>query len=180
MNGHTGTTASLSIIVAVILWSLATWLEGERNEPDARSIEVARAFTDEVTPDTEIRSDGVLQSCRGAENTIREIVDASQNCVIDDDCTIFDYGYPIQCLTSIAKTEIPNLRRKYRNYQQSCQYRVYYDCPSAPLQRQAVCRNNRCAVELQTIDILKDATLDHLGIEPGAGIVPIPESMRQW
>lgn len=162
----------------MILWSLATWLEGERSEPDVRSTEAAQAFSDEVTPDTELRSDGVLQSCRSAENTIRGIVDAAQYCTVDDDCTIFDYGYPIQCLTSVAKTEIPNLRREYRHYQESCQYRVYYDCPSAPLQRQAVCRNNRCTVELQTIDILKDATLYHLGIDPGDGPVALPRSPR--
>lgn len=178
MNGLTGSTAFISILVAVILWSLATWLEGETDEADVRAVEATHAFVDEVTSDTEIRSDGVMQSCRSAENTIREIVDASQSCTVDDDCTIFDYGYPIQCLTSIAKAEIPKLRREYQNYQESCEYRVYYDCPSAPLRRQAVCRNSRCAVELQTIDILKNETLDHIGIDSGNGPGAVPRNRR--
>jgi len=124
-----------------------------------------QAFADEVTADSTLRSDGVLQSCREAEDSIRQIVDASQYCNVDDDCTIFDYGYPIQCLTSVAKSEITTLRKEYDKYQQSCEYRVYYDCPSEPLRRQAVCRRNHCVVVLQTIDLLRDATLNHIGVE---------------
>ncbi len=174
MNGRPGPLASISIIAAVSLWSLATWLEGEWQAPETLSLGAAEAFVDDVAPDTEIRSDSVMQSCRDAEASIVEAVDASQYCASDDDCTIFDFGYPIQCLTSVAKTEISTLRVEYRNYHQSCEYRVYYDCPAEPLQRRPVCRNSRCAVELQTIDLLKDATLDHIGVDPGAGIGPLP------
>ena len=165
MNSLTGPTAALSIILAVILWGLATWLEGAKNGPKTPAVEAVQAFADEVTADSRLRSDGVLQSCREAENTIRRFVDASQNCEVDDDCTIFDYGYPIQCLTSIAKSEITTLRHEYDKYQQSCEYRVYYDCPSEPLQRKAVCRSSHCIVELQTVELLRDATLNHIGVE---------------
>jgi hypothetical protein len=96
---------------------------------------------------------------------MRQTVNKARQCVIDADCTLFDYGYPIECMTSVAKSEITALRLEYRKYEQSCAYRVYYDCPSGDTQREAVCRNNRCEVELMTIDILKDETLEYLGIE---------------
>lgn len=96
---------------------------------------------------------------------MRQSVSDSQHCVTDDDCTLFDYGYPIQCLTSVAKSEITALRLEYRNYERSCAYRVYYDCPSGESERQAVCRNQLCEVEIVTIDGLKDETLEYLGIE---------------
>ena len=178
MNGLKGTTTSISIVAAIVLWSLATWLEGERAEPEIGSIEPPHAFSDEVTPDSEIRSDQVLQSCRDAEDNILQIVDASRYCSVDDDCTIFDYGYPIQCLTSIAKSQITTLRLEYRKYEQSCEYRVYYDCPAEPLRRSAVCRSNQCVVELQTNDLLKGRTLDHIGVDPGAGLAPARPNSR--
>jgi hypothetical protein len=42
---------------------------------------------------------------------------------------------------------------------------VYYDCDTEGAERIPVCRNKRCAVALDTIDSLKDETLDFLGIE---------------
>ena len=173
MNVRPGSTASISVVVAVVLWSFASWMEGEWKEPDTQPMDVAHAFSDDVTLDTEIRSDSGIQSCREAENSIVSIVNASQYCASDDDCTIFDFGYPIQCLTSIAKNEITALRLEYRKYQRSCEFRVYYDCPSEPLHRQPVCRNNRCTVELQTMDLLKDATLEHIGVDPDARLAPL-------
>ena len=92
-------------------------------------------------------------------------VEEARYCTTDDDCTLFDYGYPIQCMTSVARSEITALRLQYRRYEESCEYRVYYDCPSGSLERQAVCRQNRCGVKLADIDPLKDATLQHLGIK---------------
>ena len=174
MSKLSATTTSISIIVAVVLWALATWLEGEKSQADFRSVDAARAFSDEVATDTEIRTDGLLHSCWAAEAEVLKRVEESQSCEVDEDCTIFDYGYPIQCLTSVASSEITALRLEYRKYEQSCEYRVYYDCPSAPLQRRPVCQNNRCAVELQTLDILKDATLDHIGVDEGVTLKPLP------
>jgi hypothetical protein len=68
-------------------------------------------------------------------------------------------------MTSVAMTEITALRLKYREYEAHCRFRVYYDCPTDGIERIAVCRNNQCAVELETIDALRDETLHHIGIE---------------
>ena len=91
-------------------------------------------------------------------------VDEARHCVVDDDCTLFDYGYPIQCMTSVSMNEITALRRQYRIYESSCRFRVYYDCPTDGAERIAVCRSNQCTVEIETIDSLRDETLDYLGI----------------
>ena len=158
-------TALISVVVAVVLWLAATWFEDDSRwlPPPApgnidASLEVPRQ-------DTPVRIDTDVLSCSMAETNLQAKVDAAQYCSIDDDCTLFDYGYPIQCLTSVAKTEITALRLEYRKYEDSCAYRVYYDCPSGEMERQAVCRTNHCTVELISNDPLQDATLQHLGIK---------------
>ncbi len=158
-------TVLISVVAAVVLWLGATWLED-----DARWLppEVKNQFDSTVEtprPDTPVRADTDVLSCSQSEATLQAKVDSAQYCATDDDCTLFDYGYPIQCLTSVSKSEITALRMEYRNYENSCAYRVYYDCPSGEMERQAVCRNNRCEVELTSNDPLQDMTLQHLGIK---------------
>ena len=165
MKSSSRKTALISAIAAVALWFVATMFED-----DSRWLppEVVKQFdTTMETPrrDTPVRTDTDVLSCSQAEAKLQARVDGAQYCSTDDDCTLFDYGYPIQCLTSVAKAEITALRTEYRNYESSCAYRVYYDCPSGEMQRQAVCQNNRCAVELVSTDPLQDATLQHLGIK---------------
>ncbi len=167
MSNLSGKTVPISILVAIVLWGLATWFEGERSQPELPSVDAKRAFGNEVSPDTDLRTDGMIQSCMDAEANVLKLVEESQYCENNEECTIFDYGYPIQCLTSVATSAITSLRLEYRKYEQSCEYRVYYDCPAEPLQRRPVCRDNRCAVELHTLDLLKDATLDHIGVDSG-------------
>ena len=175
MKNLTSSTTAVSIVIAASLFVVASWIEGDRPVPEPP--ESAPTFLREVRPDSAIRDELAMQSCREAETSLKETQEASQYCEVDADCTIFDYGYPIQCLTSVAQTEISALRLEYRNYEQSCSYRVYYDCPSEPLERHPVCRNNRCAVELRTLDLLRDQTLEHLGIDPDGS--PSPRGHRQ-
>jgi hypothetical protein len=54
------------------------------------------------------------------------------------------------------------LREEYRKYDESCEYRVFYDCPTDPYVRLALCRNNRCIVELDRRDDLQDSTLEQM------------------
>jgi hypothetical protein len=105
------------------------------------------------------------ENCQQTERDIVTQVNQARACNVDDDCTIFDYGYPIQCLTAVAKTDVTALRLEYRRYEASCDFRVYYDCPTGELERQPVCRDNRCEVELVGIDDLREETLDYLGIQ---------------
>ncbi len=175
MKNLTSSTTAVSFVIAALLFVVASWIEGDRPVPPPP--ENVPTFLREVRPDSAIRDDLATQSCRDAEIRLKETLEASQYCEVDADCTIFDYGYPIQCLTSVAQTEISALRLEYRNYEQSCSYRVYYDCPSEPLERHPVCRNNRCAVELRTLNLLRDQTLEHLGIDPDDS--PPPRGSRQ-
>ena len=155
----------ISVGLAVALWLVATWFEDDSRwlpEEPPGSVDLALQVPREDTP---LRVNTDALSCQQVESSLINKVEESRYCSTDDDCTLFDYGYPIQCMTSVAKTEITALRREYRDYEQGCAYRVYYDCPSGPMERQAVCRNNRCAVDLVDNDPLKDATLRHLGID---------------
>jgi hypothetical protein len=165
MNRLPFATALMSITAAVGLWLVATWLEGDSPwllpEPDTGSGMASAG----VRPDTPVQNNPDVAACDQAEDALREKLGASQYCSSNDDCTLFDYGYPIQCMTSVAKSEITALRLEYRNYERSCPYRVYYDCPTGHMERQAVCRSNRCTVELQSNEILEEATLDYLGID---------------
>jgi hypothetical protein len=155
----------VSVAVAVVLWYIATLLEGDRY-----GVLQAPASTPPPTfarqqSDSPVYGGAAALRCERSEQNIQRQVDESRYCASDDDCTIFDFGYPIQCLTSVAKSEISQLRYAFESYQQDCKFRVYYDCPAEPLEREAVCRNNRCEVELRTLDRLREQTLRHLGIE---------------
>ena len=178
MKYLTSSTTSIAVVIAVVLFTVATWLEGDPPPPEPVAPENTPTMSREVRPDTAVRDDRDSLSCRAAEEALRTRVEASQSCTVDEDCIIFDYGYPIQCLTSVAQREVTALRLEYRNYEQSCTHRVYYDCPSEPMERRPVCRNNRCVVELRTLDLLKDQTLEYLGIDPGESERTRPRSER--
>jgi len=166
MNKLPYATALLSVVIAVSLFLIASWLEGDPPWLVPRP-EGGNHFTNApVTPETPARTAPRESGCDDAEETLRVKVENAQHCSTDDDCTLFDYGYPIQCLTSVAKSEITALRLEYRNYEQSCAFRVYYDCPTGNMERQAVCRDRRCSVVLESTDVLEDKTLDYLGIDP--------------
>jgi hypothetical protein len=158
-------TGLISVVAAVGLFLVATWFEDESRWLPARDTKQIDVSAQTPRPDTPVRVATDALSCSQAEMALQDKVSNAQYCSRDDDCTLFDYGYPIQCLTSVAKSEITALRLEYRNYESSCAYRVYYDCPSGDMRRQATCRNNRCDVELVSIDPLQDATLQHLGIK---------------
>lgn len=172
MTYMSSSTTAVSLIIAIILFSVATWLDRNRPAPALPPPEKTPMMVTDVRPDTAVLDESALRSCREAESTLMSRLDESQSCQVDSDCIIFDYGYPIQCLTSVAQADVSALRLEYQNYEESCDHRVYYDCPSEPMERKPVCRNNRCAVELQTLDFLKDETLRHLGIDPDANPEP--------
>lgn len=165
MNRLPYATALISVSLALVLWLIAN-----RFEDESRWLPVEQSAQPDLTMvqprvDTPVQTNENAANCELAEDALRKKVAGAQNCSTDYDCTVADYGYPIQCLTSVAKSEISALRLEYRNYERNCAFRVYYDCPSGSADRQAVCRNNRCEVELVTTDLLQDETLEYLGIE---------------
>jgi len=165
MKSSSTPTVLISVVLAVVLWLAATLFED-----DSRWLpQVPEETIDTSLPtprrDTPLKVNTDVMSCEQAEAGMVAMVDEARYCTTDDDCTLFDYGYPIQCLTSVNRAQITALRQEYRRYEARCSYRVYYDCPSGEMQREAVCRNNRCAVDLVTDELLKDQTLRHLGIQ---------------
>lgn len=165
MKSSSNPTVLLSVALAVLLWFIATWFEDDARWLPVDASPSAELALEAPRSDSPLRVNTDTASCQQVEEELIAEVAASQYCSTDEDCTLFDYGYPIQCMTSVSRQEITALRMAYRDYEQSCSYRVYYDCPSGNMERQAVCRNSRCEVELVTIDPLKDATLRHLGIK---------------
>lgn len=140
---------AISALVAVVLWLLATAVEYRLREPEPEppSATVPDAAEERPADDGEPAASGA-DVCQETENRLVQVVAESRYCVNDDDCTLFDYGYPIDCLTSVAKSRISLLREEYRKYDEHCEFRVFFDCPTEPYVRLPVCRNNRCAVEL--------------------------------
>lgn len=135
----------LSVLVAAVLWMSATLLQhniqGEQDGADD-------SFLRQPRPAQQEPAEAPPMSCEETENRLTEVVEGSRSCVADEECTLFDYGYPIDCMTAVAKDRIPRLREEYRKYDESCEYRVFFDCPTEPFVRLPVCRNNRCVVEL--------------------------------
>jgi len=155
----------LSTVLAVLLWLVATWFEDDSRWLPKETLQQTDLSLEMPRLDTPLRVNTDALSCQQVEAGLMQDVEASQYCSTNEDCTLFDYGFPIQCMTSVSKQKITALRMVYRNYEQTCAYRVYYDCPSGNMERRAVCHSNRCEVELVTIDPLKDATLKHIGIK---------------
>lgn len=155
---------SLAAAVAVVLWLAATVLDSRlRDVPNPGPPTDAGVVEDE--PGDGLRSPDVANlpmSCDATEERLKRVIDDARFCSVDDDCTLFDYGYPLDCMTSIAKSAIPSLREEYRKYDESCEFRVFYDCPTEPYVRLALCRNNRCVVELDRRDGLQDSTLEQM------------------
>lgn len=158
-------TVLVSVAVAVGLWLVATLLEDDDRWLPAEIATASDQGLSTPRPDTPLETVADASSCQRVETRLVEQVEAARHCATDDDCTLFDFGYPMQCMNSVAKSEITALRFAFRDYEASCAYRVYYDCPSGSMERQAVCRSNRCAVELVRIEPPKDETLRHLGIK---------------
>ena len=154
----------LSSAIAVVLWLLATLLQGGLC-PDlpvpAPQAEPAQESLRQANPPAEERL-SLQEACTRAESEIRSIVGNARQCATDDDCTLFDYGYPIDCMTSVAKSEIVTLREGFRKYGERCEHRVFYDCPTEPFVRLPVCQSGRCEVELVDPRDLQDETLEQL------------------
>jgi hypothetical protein len=149
----------LSAVIAVVLWMMATAVEMHLQ----RNAALQRILT-EPSNEPKTGTGKVIEpdssSCQDIELRLRRTIDDARFCSTDDDCTLFDYGYPIDCMTSVAKSQISLLREEYSHYDEKCRYRVFYDCPTEPYVRLALCRNNRCVVELDRNDALQDSTLD--------------------
>ena len=162
MNRLTLTTAFAWLLAILLLWFMImtdnddlSWLQIGTGEPPAASVAESPEAPAPIS---------VTLSCEETENSLRGRIDAARYCTTNSDCTLFDFGYPIDCMTSVAKAEITALRVEYRRYEQSCDFRVHFDCPAEPMVRRAVCQENRCSVSLQTVDTLEDETLEYLGL----------------
>jgi hypothetical protein len=153
----------VAVAVAVILWLLATVIENRLQISDPFPPAAVEPVDDNRADDFragDAASNPV--SCEASEDRLRLVIDGARSCEVDDDCTLFDYGYPLDCMTSVAKSEIPLLREEYRKYDETCEFRVFYDCPTDPYVRLALCRNSRCIVELDRRDDLQDSTQEQM------------------
>ena len=162
MNRLTVTAAIAWLLAIFLLWFMImidndnlSWLQIGTDEPANALVQESPA-----SPAPSARA----FSCKETEDVLRDHVETARYCITDSDCTLFDFGYPIDCMTSVAKSEITALRLEYRKYEQSCDFRVYFDCPAEPMERHAVCQENRCSVSLQTNDTLEEETLEFLGL----------------
>ena len=136
----------VSIVIAVILWSVATMLENRLGAPQPDQPAAAPPTGEPEPAPAQLKRPGNARACATIEEDLKLVIEDSRSCAVDDDCTLFDYGYPLDCMSSVAKPQIPVLREEYRKYDEACEFRVFYDCPTEPFVRLPVCRNNRCVV----------------------------------
>ncbi|MBT8078358.1 MAG: hypothetical protein KJO31_07255 [Gammaproteobacteria bacterium] len=159
------TVTLICLVIAVALWYVAYSLEGDaRWLPDTAHSEEQPEWLRPAV-DSPVRTDDIAASCAATEAELRASVESARICTVDSDCTLFDYGYPIECMTSVSRLQITPLRLAYRNYEQKCEFRVYYDCPTGGVERRPVCVNNKCSVTLNDPEVLTEETLDYLGID---------------
>ena len=151
-------TIAFAAVVALVLWLTVLVLESVPSEAPPNNTETRAAA--EVMPHAD---DAV--ACADVENDLGQLVAESRSCSSNADCDLFDYGYPIQCMTAVARDRIVDLRQAFARYHDICEHRVYYDCPTGDSVRRPVCRNRQCAVDLVVPDSLQEETLEHLEID---------------
>ena len=166
MNRLPLVTAALATLLAIGLWILATWLEDEARWQSLENPPADSQTPVPTTPAIDTPVQTLDADCETVEQELMSSIDAARSCETNTDCVVFDYGYPIDCMTSVSRSQISWLREEYRRYHESCEYRVYFDCPTGDARRRPVCRNQQCEIELVTVDELTDDTLDYLGIDP--------------
>lgn len=154
----------VSVAVAVMLWLLATALERRLELGNEAPLPAEREPVVQEQPVGERAT--TPPGCEATETRLSQVIAGARACEVDDDCTLFDYGYPMDCMTSVSKSQVPLLREEYRRYDEACDFRVFYDCPTEPYVRLPLCRNNRCVVELDTRHDLQESTLDQLNRRP--------------
>lgn len=154
------------MVIALALWFIAYSLENDSRWFPEESQTASEPDWLRPGGETAVGSDAQTESCIQTESDMLTLVEDARQCNTHSDCTLFDYGYPIQCMTSVAKTRITDLRLAYRNYEQQCEFRVYYDCPTGDRVRIPVCEQGMCSVVLSGTDGLTEETLDYLGIDP--------------
>ena len=77
MKYLTSSTTALSMVVAVVLFVVATLLEGERPPPDLLPEESTPNLISEVRRDSPVRDEAATRDCRSAEEELLERLDAS-------------------------------------------------------------------------------------------------------
>jgi hypothetical protein len=101
----------MSVVIAFVLWFLATMLEARLEQapvdapPNSAASPESRRDGPSAAPEV-----APPLSCEASENGLKKTIERARACNVDDDCTLFDYGYPIDCMTSVAKSAIPLLR----------------------------------------------------------------------
>lgn len=148
MQKSTIYTIRLSVIAAVVLWLVATLTDMMLRPPPPPAPQPAPEKAGSPFEPPQGAAPALPASCPAVEENVQALVAESRGCQTDDNCTLFDYGYPIDCMTSVAKSAVPGLRIAFRQYDESCEHRLFYDCPTEPFVRVPVCRENRCTVEL--------------------------------
>jgi hypothetical protein len=144
----------ISAAIAVVLWLLATLLQLSLQPARQMPVNAPQPVPESREVPAEQAAGQVMERrsshevCSAIEDELRSVIGEARQCTTDDECTLFDYGYPIDCMTSVAKSGIVTLREAYREYDESCEHRVFYDCPTEPFVRLPVCQSGRCEVEL--------------------------------
>jgi hypothetical protein len=168
LQKSTTSLLTISAAIAVVLWLLATLLQlslqparrmpvtAPEPVPETREVPAEQAAARVM----ERRSSHEV--CSAIEVELRSVIGETRQCTTNDECTLFDYGYPIDCMTSVAKSGIVPLREAYRKYDESCEHRVFYDCPTEPFVRLPVCQSGRCEVELLDPRSLQDETVEEI------------------
>ena len=92
----------LSIALAVLLWLVATWFEDDSRWLPKDTSQQTGLLLEMPRPDTLLRVNTNELSCQQVEAELMQDLAASQYCSTNEDCTLFDYGFPIQCMTSVS------------------------------------------------------------------------------
>jgi hypothetical protein len=108
------------------------------------------------SPDAPTKTD-----CAQVEDAFAARLDQSRSCRADSDCSLARFECPFECVTSVTRSIVEDLKREETSFQRACG-RCESSCPQSLAKWRAACVRQRCIVMDRSIEELEEATLQRL------------------
>ena len=99
--------------------------------------------------------------CAQVEDEFAARLDQSRSCRVDSDCSLARFECPFECVTSVSRSIVEDLKREEASFQRACG-RCESSCSQSLEKWRAACIRQRCIVMDRSIEELEEATLQRL------------------
>jgi hypothetical protein len=149
--------AIFAAIVFVLLISFIEIYDSNRFVPLESQVQA----DDKALPVQRTQDAPTEPDCAAAEEAFAATLDQSRSCRVDSDCSLARFECPFECVTSVSRSIVEDLKREEASFQQACG-RCESSCSQSLEKWRAACVRQRCIVMDRSIEELEEATLQRL------------------